>query len=385
MKTNYILYPVLIFCLLLSCKNADDFQDMIYFTGTDKSTTTKFTIDGPTNMGISISASTKVTQDVGIQVKAAPEMVDAYNKKNDRKYKPLPEGSYDLSTTQVTISEKKNVSDQIRFSINSLDDFEEGVTYCMPITIVSTDGDMPVLEPCRTLYVVVDRTIITYAASLTGNYFKVPFSSNPDLSSVPQVTMEARVLVNSFQASNPYISSLMGIEENFLLRFGDVTIGRNQLQLAGGGYPLTGTENFAVGKWYHVALVYDGNKLKLYINGVLNASTNAPRGNINLADTYSGGFHIGFSAGGRYLNGAISEARVWTKALNEVDIQGNMCYVDATSEGLLAYWRFNEGKKTVDEESGGEIDLVKDWTGHGYDLQPARGEIVWIQGVRCPE
>lgn len=385
MKTKYILYPVLMFSLLLSCKNADDFQDMIYFTGTEKSTTAKFAIDGPTNMGISISASTKVSGDVGVQVKAAPELIDEYNKVNDKMYKLLPEGSYDLSTTQVTISDGQSVSDQIRFSINSLEQFEEGVTYCMPITIVGTDGGMPVLEPCRTLYMVIDRTIITHAASLTANYFKVPFSTNPDLSSVPQVSMEARVLVNSFQASNPYISSLMGIEENFLLRFGDVTIGKDQLQLAGGGYPLTGTINFATGTWYHVALVYDGSKLKLYINGVLNASTSAPRGNINLADTYSGGFHIGFSAGGRYLDGAISEARVWTKALTEVDIQSNMCYVDATSEGLLAYWRFNEGKKVKVEGSEEEKDIVKDWTGHGYDLQPAKGEIVWIEGVRCPE
>lgn len=385
MKTKYILYPVLIFSLLLSCKNADDFQDMIYFTGTEKSTTAKFAIDGPTNIGISITASTKVESDIAVQVKAAPEMIDGYNKANDKQYMALPEGSYDLSTTQVTITEGQNVSEQIRFSINSLDNFEEGVTYCMPVTITGTDGGLPVLEPCRTLYVVIDRTIITHAASLTGNYFKVPFSTNPDLSSVPHVSMEARVLVNSFQSSNPYISSLIGIEEHFLLRFGDVTINKEQLQLAGGGYPLTSTIDFATGTWYHVAIVYDGSKLKLYINGVLNATTDAPRGNINLASASSGGFHIGYSAGGRYLNGAISEARVWTKALTEVEIQSNMCYVDATTPGLLAYWRFNEGQKIIDEESGGEIDLVKDWTGNGYDLQPARGEIVWIEGVRCPE
>lgn len=375
MKIKYILYPVVIFSLMLSCKNADDFQDMIYFTGTEKSTAAKFTIDGPASMGISVTSSTKLGGDIHVKVKTAPELIEGYNKVNDKQYKALPEGSYDLSTETATILNGQNVSSQIKFSVNSLDNFEEGVTYCMPVTIVNTDGNLPVLESCRTLYVVIDRTIITYAASLTNNYFKVPFSKNEELNSIPNVSMETRVFVNSFQGSSPFISSLIGIEERFLLRFGDVTINKEQLQLAGGGYPLTSTSDFSTGRWYHVAIVYDGSKLKLYIDGTLNATTDAPRGNIDLTDTYSGGFHIGFSAGGRYLNGAVSETRVWTKALTEVEIQNNMCYVDPTSPNLLAYWRFNEG-------SG---NTVKDWTGNGYDLTSSRGNIDWKEGVRCPE
>ncbi|MDL2211171.1 DUF1735 and LamG domain-containing protein [Bacteroides sp. OttesenSCG-928-M17] len=375
MKTKYTLLTIVILSMLFSCKNADDFQDVIFFTGTEKSAVAKFTIDGPSNMGISVSASGKVESDVSIQVKPAPELVENFNKVNGKQYKPLPEGSYDLSTNEIIISKGQHVSDQIRLSINSLDSFEEGVTYCLPITIINSNGNMPVLEASRTLYAVISRTIITYAASINGIYFKVPFSNDQNLSSVPNVTMEARVFVNAFQEYNPFISTLMGIEENFLLRFGDVTIDKEQLQLAGGKYPLTSTINFETGTWYHVALVYNGSTLKLYINGTLNATTDAPRGNINLADTQAGGFHIGYSAGGRLLNGVVSEIRVWTKALSEVDIQNNICFVDPTTTGLLAYWRFNEG-------AGNE---VKDWTGNGYDIQPAKGSISWVEGVRCPE
>lgn len=374
MKTKYMLYVIAISALMASCKNADDFQDMVYFTVTENSVTSRYAIDGPASIGLTVTSSTKMESDLNVKLKAAPELLDEYNRVNERQYKALPKGSYDLSAETTTILKGQNVSNPVRLSINSTDKFEDGVTYCMPVTITGTDGNMPVLESFRTLYIVIDRTIITYAASLDGNYFKVPFSANEDLKSVPNVSMETRVFVNKFQASDPFISSVIGIEENFLLRFGDVNIHKEQLQLAGGGYPLTSTVDFQIGRWYHVAIVYDGSKLKLYIDGKLNASTDAPRGNINLADTYSGGFQIGYSANGRLLNGAISETRVWTKALTEAEIQNNLCYVDPTSPNLLAYWRFNEG----------EGDKIKDWTGHGYDLKSARKAVVWIKGVRCP-
>ncbi len=45
--------------------------------------------------------------------------------------------------------------------------------------------------------------------------------------------------MNGWKTTSPFISTVMGIEENFLLRFGDVNIDPNQLQLAGGGYPAT--------------------------------------------------------------------------------------------------------------------------------------------------
>lgn len=35
----------------------------------------------------------------------------------------------------------------------------------------------------------------------------------------------------------------MGVEEEFLLRFGDTTIKPNQIQLAGGGFPVTGKQS----------------------------------------------------------------------------------------------------------------------------------------------
>jgi hypothetical protein len=215
---------------------------------------------------------------------------------------------------------------------------------------------------------------------LSPNYFTVPsFQTDPTLASVPNLTLEARVYVNAFQTVNPFISSVIGIEENFLVRFGDVAIQNNQVELAGGlingnKYPVAGNTLFSTGQWYHVAAVYNGSTISVYVNGALDNYTVAEQGGINLTDTYSGGFHVGYSADGRLTNGYVSEARVWTTAQTSAELINNLCYVDPTSKGLLAYWRFNE------VDSAGN---VTDLTGHGYTAVAAK-KVAFVAGVKCP-
>lgn len=380
-KSTYLL-PVflLIAGLFGGCRKGVDYHPVLFFTGTELVPETKFTIDGPASIGVSVTSSIKVAKDITVNIEVNPDLVNTYNEEKGTTYEFLPAGSYELESQAVVIKNGLNVSDPAKFSVLSLASFEEGVTYCVPITITATDGDIPVLEASRTTYLIIKRTIITKAAVLSPNYFTVPsFQTTAALASVPKVTMECRVLVNQFTTANPFISSVMGIEENFLLRFGDVSIANNQMQLAGGlvntkKFPVTSKAFFSVGQWYHVAVVYDGARMNLYINGVLDNYTDAESGGINLTDSYSGGFQIGFSAGGRKLNGYISEARVWTRALSATELQNNLCYVDPASNGLLAYWRFNG------DAAGNN---VTDLTGHGHTAVAASA-ISWVAGVRCP-
>ena len=73
----------------------------------------------------------------------------------------------------------------------------------------------------------------------------------------------------------------MGCEENFLLRFGDVSCDPDQLQLAGGktgapswdkpdkgtAHPTTFPTHFPTKKWCHFACVYDGSQITMYLDG----------------------------------------------------------------------------------------------------------------------
>ena len=374
---NMMLGAAVVLMTAASCKKADEYRDVVYMTGTEETVLTRMTIDGPSTMGVSATCSKKIEEkEVKVTFACAPERVADYNAAYGANYEPLPEGSYRLSSEESAIHAGQSVSEPVMFCITSTEKMQEGVQYMMPISIVNAQG-IELLESCRTLYVVINQTIVTPACHLKRQAsFVVPaFAEHPELKSVPQITMECRVKVDKFCHSDPYITSVMGIEhsETFLLRFGDVTIEKNQLQLTAKDQ-LTAATSFDTDKWYHIAAVYDGASISLYVDGVLDATKPADkRDAVNLYD--GGDFNIGYSYNGRYMNGSFSEMRVWTRALSQVELESNVCYVDPGSEGLLAYWRFNEGTGTT----------AKDLTGHGFDAVRKTGQPDWIEGVRCPE
>ena len=374
MQTKLILLITLFITLFSACKNAEDLEDVLYFTGTETSPVSQYTIDGPTDIGITVSSSCLASSEQKINISVATEKLEEYNHTNGKTYKGLPEGSYKLSSESILLKAGENVSEQLILSLLNTSKFEEGAVYCLPLTISNVEGGMPVLESSRTIYIVLNQTIITQAAA--SKNMPIPFEDDPSLASVPQVTMEARVMVTKFASSNPYISTVMGVEEEFLLRFGDVTIEPNQLQLAGGGYPVTAKTEFETNKWYHLAVVFDGSTIKLYVNGELDGQTDAPRGPIVLCGkTDKRRFCIGGSLNSRLLNGYISEVRVWKKALSQSQIQNNMCYVSPDNyKDMIAYWRFNDGA---------DAEVIKDWTGNGWDINTTISN--WVEGVKCPE
>lgn len=374
MQTKLILLITLLMASFSACKNAEDLEDVLYFTGTETSPVSQYTIDGPTDIGITVSSSCVASSEQKINISVATEKLEEYNHTNGKTYKGLPEESYKLSSESILLKAGENVSEQLILSLLNTSKFEEGAVYCLPLTISNVEGGMPVLESSRTIYIVLNQTIITQAAA--SKNMPIPFEDDPSLASVPQVTMEARVMVTKFASSNPYISTVMGVEEEFLLRFGDVTIEPNQLQLAGGGYPVTAKTEFETNKWYHLAVVFDGSTIKLYVNGELDGQTDAPRGPIVLCGkTDKRRFCIGGSLNSRLLNGYISEVRVWKKALSQSQIQNNMCYVSPDNyKDMIAYWRFNDGA---------DAEVIKDWTGNGWDINTTISN--WVEGVKCPE
>ena len=75
----------------------------------------------------------------------------------------------------------------------------------------------------------------------------------------------------------------------------------------------------------------------------------------------------------RWLPGDISEVRVWSVQRTAEQIATNPYEVDPASEGLVAYWKFNEGAGNV----------ITDQTGHGNDITGS-GDPTWVK-VEIPK
>jgi len=70
-------------------------------------------------------------------------------------------------------------------------------------------------------------------------------------------------------------------------------------------------------KWYHIAGTHDGYDVKLYVNGLLAASTPA----VGTADTNTKDIAIGLATWvGVYFDGVIGEVRIYNRALTEDEI-----------------------------------------------------------------
>ncbi|MDQ3111267.1 MAG: T9SS type A sorting domain-containing protein [Bacteroidota bacterium] len=100
--------------------------------------------------------------------------------------------------------------------------------------------------------------------------------------------------------------------------------------------------------WYHVAGVIDPSTgMKLYIDGVLQNSTDAGTGAVQVDNTNAS--KVGTWDGLRYFQGEMEELRLWNRAISAAEIQAKMCMnlFPANENGLTAYWKFDEGSGTV--------------------------------------
>ena len=96
----------------------------------------------------------------------------------------------------------------------------------------------------------------------------------------------------------------------------------------------------------------------------------AASGNISLGSSC----YIGYACDTtRWLPGDISEVRVWSVHRTAEQIATNPYEVDPASEGLVAYWKFNEGAGKA----------IADHTGHGNDIV-GTGDPTWVN-VEIPK
>lgn len=182
------------------------------------------------------------------------------------------------------------------------------------------------------------------------------------------------------QWDGSWVNTILGIEGCFLIRQGDNTSNYPQWELV---YCYSNPETNATseakyqsntglpgGAWAHLAVVVDGTaqKVTLYQNGeeVASGALNENALDIDLSQILPGwkqqqAFSFGRSSdNARDFCGAMAEVRLWNRALSQAEIkaEGHFYSVDPASDGLVAYWKMNEGSGTV----------FQDYTANGNDL-----------------
>lgn len=177
------------------------------------------------------------------------------------------------------------------------------------------------------------------------------------------LSFEGWIKPSSFKSASPYISSIMGTEvsdsNSAFLRLGDANVANNKVQFVlsinNVQQKLASTTALNANTWYHVAATYDGASMKIYINGVLDASK-SQTGSVSS----NGAFNVGYLYNtSRNFNGKVDEVRVWKRALSQTEISQNMCNVSVPATSLAAYWKFNEGSgSSVQDTSGNGVTLT---------------------------
>lgn len=190
----------------------------------------------------------------------------------------------------------------------------------------------------------------------------VNFTTDVNLAPANAITVEAWIRATSW-ATNNFDGTILCKhswsigEQGYVLRAGN----NGQLDFSVCGKDSLGNSiswvganstigSMAINTWYHVAGTYDGDSVRVFINGIQKGATALPHGMIQgLAYPIRiGRLSDQSQSQTRYWAGQIDEVRVWDRALDTAEINAKRFYhLDVAQEtGLLGYWRFNAGSGT---------------------------------------
>ena len=355
-----------------ACQKYKGYKDVILITGTETNNLIKFTVENtPSSYGVTASATGKVTQDIAVNFAVDTSLVKAYNAQVDANYYAAPAGSYTISGNTGIIKAGTNVSAPVTVQVTSTTNLVDGRSYIIPVTIKSVSGSLSVLESSRTVYLKIARVTQFNSIDLSNFNFYDVDTFKTSYPNVKAFTFEVKCLINSWHTGSPPISRLCNwgpVDQSMfnLLRFGEAGSQQNQLQWINSSGSCFSNTLFALNTWYTLSCVYDGSTCKLYIDGNLDNSFDAAGQVYEFGALELGMSYAGYQNAQRFL-GRMAEVRFWNRALSKTEIGQNLCGVDATANGLIGYWKMNEGTGNT----------FFDRTGNGRDMVWKKAPVVW--------
>lgn len=201
-------------------------------------------------------------------------------------------------------------------------------------------------------------TVTTFFSNANG---WVRVSNSPALNPVGAVTIEAWV-----KRSGLHCETVVGKNYNtgYWLGFCD-----NTIRFYGPGGSRDGNATVGAGEWHHIAVTFDGNTRRYYLDGMLDATHVTP-GEIGINELP---LMIGADPSGAPANfkfrGSLADVRLWRTARTQAEIRANLNQLlEVRDPDLVGYWRLE----------GGADEAFRRHTSTG------NGTIVWNGGSAPP-
>ncbi|MBR5169126.1 MAG: DUF1735 and LamG domain-containing protein [Muribaculaceae bacterium] len=342
-----------------------DYQKVgLLITGTEQVPVQRFTVDElPASYAVTVKATRRCPKDVTLRLAIDTALVRNYNATHGTAYYAVPASSVLLEDSEVTIKQGEALSTAAQVKVVNTDGFIEGATYVIPVTIQQVNGEGgEVIESSRTIFLQISRIISFYSLENSQNASSNYIFPDDKMVNLTNYTIEFKVFSYLF-GNVGNIKRVLAIEgkneeEANMFRFGENgSAGGDILQWVLPGGRCFSSTHFKTNRWYLVSCTYDGSTFKMYVDGVEDAQASGT-GKATPFQRFELGMSWGNYRNSQFFQGRLCEVRLWNRALTASEIAMGFAGVNAHSEGLVAYWKMNEG----------EGHIFHDATGHGYDM-----------------
>lgn len=315
--------------------------------------------EGDVTKTLTVRLVRAINQDVTVTLDIDSQLIEDYNQKNSASYELLPEEFRSFERT-VTIPAGKASAPAIKLVIKPFT-APNNESYAIPVRITSVSGPVELVGNANhILYLLTSPNKQKALILKTGNMTSTTFGNDIP---VTEWTIEYWIRMDNATgqptgdwigtANKPFRERIFRPNSspiqfnNILLRYypqGAKTIAPVlQCQLDGNFF---NTEEFWwPDTWYHIAYTYDGSTICVYKDGTLNNSKADTREfifkNITLGANFVSPMQVEFA-----------QIRLWSKCLTDNVIQEGMSrQIPADSEGLIGYWKCDEGKGNILKDS----------------------------------